>query len=485
MAYLNVHGLETFKGKLDIDKAKAASLAPIFSTATAYAAGARVVKDGVLYEFTASHAAGAWTGSDVITVQLGPELSDLKSEITWATPEMYGAKGDGTTNDTSALTSAAAANDVIVGAGTYLVSAGTTFTGKTFVNVNFVLSPNQAMTSGIVFSKCKLYDCSIKSTNQYPSPWNGATGNFSNIYLSGNSSSFYGCVFDGIEWLSLSTVDNIETVITGCRFVNCASGIIGTNATNVRISDCTFNQLEYAGELEHTIYISGGCDNWVVTGITSSGCKYYPIHSYNSDGEKSNPTNITLRDSAFYDAVWAIANNGELVIDNCYFDNSDSINQRWLYAKGKTTVRNCKVNGSSLLYIDTGDQGVEFDNCKIDATTIIASYGTTASGEILLTIKNSVLNVGKICDSNRSYSLTSENNKYVTYTRLVDNSSADVLATLSFKNDVFSGTGDIIYAYHFALRMIDCLFALPSAAIKISSRVTTSGNTAFMSDNQG
>ena len=81
MAYLNEHGLETFKGKLDIDKAKAASLAPIFSTATTYASGARVVKDGVLYEFTANHAAGAWTGSDAKTVQVGPELSDLNNQI--------------------------------------------------------------------------------------------------------------------------------------------------------------------------------------------------------------------------------------------------------------------------------------------------------------------------------------------------------------------------------------------------------------------
>ena len=81
MAYLNAHGLETFKGKLDIDKAKAASLAPIFSTATTYASGARVVKDGVLYEFTASHAAGAWTGSDAKAVQVGQELSDLNNQI--------------------------------------------------------------------------------------------------------------------------------------------------------------------------------------------------------------------------------------------------------------------------------------------------------------------------------------------------------------------------------------------------------------------
>lgn len=114
MAYLNEHGLETFKGKLDIDKAKAASLAPIFSTATTYASGARVVKDGVLYEFTANHAAGAWTGSDAKTVQVGPELSDLNNAIgdnTLALMPRYNAiissSNKWATNDTGASNCAA------------------------------------------------------------------------------------------------------------------------------------------------------------------------------------------------------------------------------------------------------------------------------------------------------------------------------------------------------------------------------------------
>lgn len=56
-------------------------IAPTFSTSTAYAAGDYVYYDGALYRFTAAHAAGAWTGSDAVSVQLAPEVADVKSAV--------------------------------------------------------------------------------------------------------------------------------------------------------------------------------------------------------------------------------------------------------------------------------------------------------------------------------------------------------------------------------------------------------------------
>lgn len=57
------------------------SIAETFSSSKAYAAGDYVLKDSVLYRFTAAHAAGAWTGSDATAVNLGDEASDLKSAM--------------------------------------------------------------------------------------------------------------------------------------------------------------------------------------------------------------------------------------------------------------------------------------------------------------------------------------------------------------------------------------------------------------------
>ena len=61
------------------------SLAPAFSTSTAYTAGQYVTYNGGLYRFTADHAAGSWSSSDVTAAKLGNDISDLKSAITDST----------------------------------------------------------------------------------------------------------------------------------------------------------------------------------------------------------------------------------------------------------------------------------------------------------------------------------------------------------------------------------------------------------------
>ena len=62
------------------------SIAPIFDTATAYVAGKYCNYNGKLYEFTADHAAGSWTGSDATEVTLGDVLSDLKDDLSVKLP---------------------------------------------------------------------------------------------------------------------------------------------------------------------------------------------------------------------------------------------------------------------------------------------------------------------------------------------------------------------------------------------------------------
>ena len=56
-----------------------AGIAPTFSATTAYPAGAYVYYNGTLYRFAVAHAAGSWTGTDVVQVALGNDVADLKS----------------------------------------------------------------------------------------------------------------------------------------------------------------------------------------------------------------------------------------------------------------------------------------------------------------------------------------------------------------------------------------------------------------------
>ena len=57
------------------------SVAGLFDASAAYSKGAYVYHGLKLYCFTADHAAGAWTGSDVVEVTVGGELSTLKQDF--------------------------------------------------------------------------------------------------------------------------------------------------------------------------------------------------------------------------------------------------------------------------------------------------------------------------------------------------------------------------------------------------------------------
>lgn len=61
----------------------AASVAPVFSASTAYAAGDYVTYNGQLYLFTVAHAAGAWTGTDAEAASIAPTVSQLKTALTY------------------------------------------------------------------------------------------------------------------------------------------------------------------------------------------------------------------------------------------------------------------------------------------------------------------------------------------------------------------------------------------------------------------
>ena len=51
-------------------------IAPAFSTSTAYTSGDYVLYGGKLYQFTADHAAGAWTGTDAEETSIAEKLGD-------------------------------------------------------------------------------------------------------------------------------------------------------------------------------------------------------------------------------------------------------------------------------------------------------------------------------------------------------------------------------------------------------------------------
>lgn len=71
----------------DPGEVPAAALASDFSASVSYKKGDYVWKSGTLYEFTADHAAGAWTGSDATAAKVADDVADLKSAINSITQE--------------------------------------------------------------------------------------------------------------------------------------------------------------------------------------------------------------------------------------------------------------------------------------------------------------------------------------------------------------------------------------------------------------
>lgn len=70
---------EKAQARNNIGAAALASLAPAFSTSTAYSEGDVVTYGGKLYIFDTAHAAGAWTGADVHETTILEALSTMSS----------------------------------------------------------------------------------------------------------------------------------------------------------------------------------------------------------------------------------------------------------------------------------------------------------------------------------------------------------------------------------------------------------------------
>lgn len=71
------------------------SLAPAFSTSTPYTVGQYVTNNGGLYRFIADHAAGTWNSAQVVSANLGNDISALKSANDANTAEVFGGIGEG------------------------------------------------------------------------------------------------------------------------------------------------------------------------------------------------------------------------------------------------------------------------------------------------------------------------------------------------------------------------------------------------------
>ena len=70
------------------------SIAPIFDSSTAYAAGEYCNYNGQLYKFDEDHAAGSWTGSDATATVLADVLAEVGENVAGLITDVSDLKAD-------------------------------------------------------------------------------------------------------------------------------------------------------------------------------------------------------------------------------------------------------------------------------------------------------------------------------------------------------------------------------------------------------
>lgn len=248
-------------------------------------------------------------------------IKDIKNMKAWYTPEMFGAIGDGVTDDSQALNSAGLAGNVMGTSGkTYLCTSDVTFAHSTF-GINLMLNDNIVAR------------------------------------FSGNSTFHYGNNFE----VPLSEVEKhtgrgtfctrtaaSNIIFDSCNWHRGTNGLAITSSNGVKVINCYFNRMYQTGYEEggngYAIFLAQQASNVIIENCHMENIGRHFIY-LSSDEDPITPlTNIN------------IVNN--------IFDNR-KINEQELPVQGKSTniAINCRAGYNviirgNLAYLEDGFVGL-------------------------------------------------------------------------------------------------------------------------------
>lgn len=292
----------------------------------AYYSGTNVTYEGKNYVFVVNHSSGAWNPVEVeqkplsesINVEgVGQAVSDWLDEhpeatttiedgsLTeqkfseelrlytikdYVTPEMFGAKGDGTTDDTTALSSAAATGKPVFGVTgkTYVIKGTITFTNSV-ANIKVIAGANN---SGLYFEG--LNSCIIDNLNfdlKGFNPWYNTAAIYltkckntkitnSTLMNAGDGTATYVRGLRLREGCENIVIENctIDTIVSGSG--GAASGILISNndldappCYRILINNCFIRNIYPEDDADGIIIIDGTTNIWD-TVLTVSNCTF-------------------------------------------------------------------------------------------------------------------------------------------------------------------------------------------------------------------
>lgn len=311
----------------------------------------------------------------------------VKGTLNFVTPEMYGAKGDGTADDTTAFVSACETGlPVNLGRNIYRITSSQTVNGC----IVYGGTIKETASGQITGANVQFYDVTFDLSGKTAS-WQAG------LVVTGGNNTIKNCKFGQMsarDWAQQLDVNGCASaIIENCDFgvvhVEQINGIEGDNygvGRHIRAVDCESVLISYCN----------------FSGFYGQDTNYFE----DSDCVHTSRCDLAVIENSHFSGYWksAIKNQFKnVIVNNCYFDNTEN----WYcirshensanafisncIVKGKADIAfyfqgvNNKVCGSSvsgdmnIIAMTASDTELSFRNNSVSVThhtSIISSYST-------------------------------------------------------------------------------------------------------------
>ena len=348
------------------------------TTSTTIVAGSNITTtlSGTTYTIAASSSSITSTNS-FVTVS----GSSLTAKPNYVTPEMYGAVGDGSTDDATALQNAINTGSlVLLGNKNYRISSPLTFTN----NVRITGDGNASKISSI--------------TNSVLINITGSNNTIDNITLSGNAA---GANQIGVQMLGVASlsVDILNNIISNSRFQGLYTGVSTTSVVGstsgakhegaLTLNSNIFNGCTYGlvlgARAEYNIITANkfeSCTNGVsVLGGNNNFNENYIVDCINGIvfTASSNDTHSSFNGGKINHCPTGIS--GTHSLDFAFNGTQIFASNISLTSSGKTIFNNCEI-GLSTNTLSINTSTVYFNNCNFSET--VGSYTVTGNKPFLV-----------------------------------------------------------------------------------------------------